>query len=132
MPTAVDITTQHTQDPNTKVYHTRYELTDKSESGMRGDDAELSEMGRLFLGIRGVVQVQMSTYVLLITKAPLFDWGEVEPAVGIILNLFVTSQRQLGDVPLKLVVEPLVGVPQPRPPVSRVQAKARKANPALS
>jgi hypothetical protein len=47
------------------------------------------------LGIRGVTQVHILPYALLVTKAPLFLWDEVDDKVTDILKGFARSQRLL-------------------------------------
>jgi hypothetical protein len=88
-----DITIQPTENPNMRVYNTRYELSSSPEQGYRGASPELSEFGKLILAIDGVVSVTLGPYVLLVTKAPLFVWNEVEPKVVEILSELARSQR---------------------------------------
>jgi hypothetical protein len=95
--TAVDISVQNTTDPNVRGYHTRFGMVDAPESGSRGNSAELGAFGSLFLDIRGVAHVQVGPYILLITKAPLFSWQEIDPEVVKILKMAVTSQRQMQE-----------------------------------
>ncbi len=98
MPLIAEILGQNTTDPNVKVYHTRYQLSEVRETGTRGDVAELGELGQIFLRMSGVVQVQVFPYLLIITKAELFQWDEISPPVEKILGQLVISQRQLIDV----------------------------------
>lgn len=93
-----NVSVQVTSDPNTRAFNTTFEMVEKPESAVRGQENRLSEFGRLFLVIKGVVQVQVGTYLLLVTKAPLFDWELIQPQVKDILNTFARSQEQLRDV----------------------------------
>lgn len=90
-----DISVQATEDPAVRAYHTRFEMTSAPEFGSRGCDDQLGEFGRLMLGIRGVTQVHILPYAMLITKAPLFLWDEVDDKVTDILKGFARSQRLL-------------------------------------
>jgi hypothetical protein len=98
MASVAEITVQLTNDPNVWVYHTRFELADKPETGVRGCSEEVGAFGNLILEIRGVVGVQVGPYILLVTKAPLFDWVEIDPSVQEILKTFARSQKQIEDV----------------------------------
>ena len=98
MPQVDEIVVNPTQDPNIVVYNTRFEMSSGPEVGCRGSAGELGAFGNLMLEISGVVQVHVHSYMLLITKAPLFSWDEIRPRVEIILKEFATSQRQLKDV----------------------------------
>ncbi len=101
---------QTTNDPNTKVYNTRYELTERVESGTKHDQTDLGDLAKIFFKeVRGVVQVQMAAYAVMITKAPLFDWVEIDCGVQGILRMFVASQKQLKN----LDVEPIHTVSGP-------------------
>lgn len=95
MSSVVEIAVQSTSDPNSRAYHTRFELSSKPETGMRGCSEELGAFGNLVLEVRGVVQVCVGPYVLLVTKAPLFEWDEVDASIQEILKTFVISQRQI-------------------------------------
>lgn len=136
MPAAVEITIQGTPDPNTKAYHTRFELSEINQSGIRGsydaepdraNTAELGEFGKLILSMKGVVMVQIGTYVLLVTKAPLFEWSEVDPEIQSILKMFAVSLRQLNEVEL-----PTAGSSDPverhKSPGARVPGEGRAVN----
>ncbi len=97
MPLIAEILGQNTTDPNVKVYHTRCQLSEGREIGIRGEAAELGELGQIFLRIRGITQIQVFPYILMITKAELFQWDEISPGVEKILGELVKSQRQLDD-----------------------------------
>jgi len=94
-----DITVQPTENPNCRVYNTRYELSSVPERGYRGCPGELGAFGQLVLEVDGVVQVTIGPYVLVIDKAPLFSWEDVEGykdsegGVLFLLSEFVRSQR---------------------------------------
>ena len=88
-----DVTIQPTSDPNQRVYNVRFEMASSPQQGYRGNCPELGPFGQLVLAIEGVVQVAIGPYVLLVTKAPLFSWNEVEPGVVHLLSEFVRSQR---------------------------------------
>jgi hypothetical protein len=97
VPTVAEISVQSTQDPNVKAYHTRYEMSSGHEAGVRGSSDELGEFGLLMLEIRGVTQVHVMPYLLLITKGQMFEWDEISPKVEDILKGFAKSQRLLLD-----------------------------------
>ena len=97
MPTLVGVAVQNTNDPNVRAYHTRFEMSPTPECGARGSAQELGEFGALFLEIVGVAQVQVSPYILLVTKAPLYAWDEIDPGVVAILKMAEISQRQLME-----------------------------------
>ena len=101
MPTVAEVTVQPTDDPNIKAYHTRFEMSSGPESGTRGNEESLSDFGRLILEIRGVSQVRVTPYVLLVTKAMLFSWGEILPKVEDILRGFVQSQKLISNDTIK-------------------------------
>ena len=98
MASMAEITVQLTNDPNAWVYHTRFELASGFESGARGCSEEMGAFGKLILEIRGVVQVHLGPYMLLVTKAPLFTWPEIDPSIKEILKTFAISQRQIEDM----------------------------------
>lgn len=124
--TIAEISVQSTSDPNAKVYHTRFELSSGPESGIRGASAEVGEFGNLVLDIRGVVQVAVCPYVMLVTKAPLFEWGEIDPRVEDLLRGFAVSQHLLEeDFGEQISGGPGVeGHPPPDPRIAR-QARLR-------
>jgi len=95
MPELAELTTQPTNDPNMKAYHTRHVIASVAESGRRGTAEITSEFGSLLLNIDGVIQYHICPYVILITKANLFTWEEVEPKVNDLLVSYILSQRQL-------------------------------------
>jgi len=95
MASTTQISVQPTNDPNMKAYNTRFEMASAPESGSRGNSDELGEFGRLILNIRGVAQVHVCAYVMLVTKAPLFEWNEIDPDIEKLLRMFAISQRQL-------------------------------------
>jgi hypothetical protein len=97
MSMVAEITAQPTNDPNIKVWHSRYQMTSGPEAGSRGSDEFLGEFGRLLLDIEGVAEVQVIPYTALVKKAVLFEWDEVGPRVELVLGEFVRSQRQLRD-----------------------------------
>ena len=97
MASVAEITVQLTNDPNVWVYHTRFELASGLESGVRGCSEEVGAFGKLILEIGGVVQVNLGPYMLLVTKAPLFKWPEIDPIIQEILKTFAISQRQIKD-----------------------------------
>jgi len=97
---------QMTQDPNVRAYHTKVELTEKqAESGAKGATDEVGELSKMILEIRGVERVIMTPYTVLVGKAQLFGWEEVEPAVldllkslsKTILGIEVYSIRELEE-----------------------------------
>jgi hypothetical protein len=105
MPSVATLTVQATNDPDVKAYHTRFELSSGPEVGSRGCDESVGEFGRLVLAIPGVAQVHVCPYILLITKAPLFEWAEIEPVVLQILKEFARSQADLAVFAEKTILE---------------------------
>lgn len=95
MPLIEELVGQNTHDPHMYVYHTRCELADGREEGVRGDVSSLGEFGQLFLSIKGVVKVCVFPYVLSIYKAELFSWDEITPKAQDILGMLIKSQRGL-------------------------------------
>ena len=98
MSSVASITVQATTDPNMKVYHTRFEMSSGPEAGSRGDDEQVGGFGQLVLAIQGVSQVRVCPYILMVTKAPLFTWDEVEPNVVKLLKEFGRSQLELETI----------------------------------
>lgn len=84
---------QQTQDPNIMVYHTRFEMVDKTEEGWRGDTEGLGEFGKLFLEIRGVQHVRVTPYMIFIMKGVAFQWNEVQSKVLDILTTFASPEN---------------------------------------
>lgn len=91
------VTVQGTENPNVRAYHTRFEMSSSPECGIRGGNNDLGAFGEIVLAIRGVVTVQVMPYVLLVTKALLFDWPEIDVEVQKILIEFAKSQNQLEE-----------------------------------
>ena len=118
MSAMVEISVQPTNDPNVKVYHTRFELSSGPEVGARGCSDEMGAFGNLILEIRGIAQVHVGPYVLLVTKAPLFEWSEIDPSIQEILKTFAISQRQIEDAhanPAPPIVDRVPGHKTPSP-----------------
>ena len=115
MPSAAEVLVQPTDDPNIRAYHTRFEMTGGQEHGVRGCSEELSEFGKLIMKISGIVMVHLCPYVLLVAKAPLFEWEEVHPEIEKILKEFVISQRQIADA-----------YANPAPPVAIARVSRRR------
>lgn len=130
MPTDIaEVVVQGTNDPNTQVYHTRVQLSEEMESGIRGTDHNLGALGCLLLEVPGVVQVQVHCYLILVTKAPLYAFDEIRPKVEQILSTLVISQRQLYDAvenpePARPEAVHTPEVPRPRTPRPRVPKQA--------
>ena len=127
MSSIVDISVQHTTDPNVKVYNTRVELTGKPEVGFRGCADEVGAFANLVLEIDGVTQVQLGSYVLIVTKAPLYSWDEVQPKVRGLLETFVISQRQLAAAYAETTITKEPGIAGHVPSSSRVTRKTKIA-----
>ena len=118
MSAMVEISVQPTNDPNVKVYHTRFELSSGPEVGARGCSDEMGAFGNLILEIRGIAKVHVGPYVLLVTKAPLFEWSEIDPSIQEILKTFAISQRQIEDAhanPAPPIVDRVPGHKTPSP-----------------
>ena len=103
MSALAEISVQPTEDPNMKAYHTRFEMSSGPEEGTRGNSPDLGEFGNLILSTRGVIQVRVCPYILLVTKAPLFEWKEIDPEIEQILKHFAFSQRQLSEANVEQV-----------------------------
>jgi hypothetical protein len=73
-------------------------MTSGPESGARGLVEHLGEFGRMILAIEGVVEIQIIPYTVLVKKAYLFGWDEINPKVDALLGEFVKSQHQLAAV----------------------------------
>ena len=94
----VDILSQATSDPDTKLYHVRDELVEKTETAMKGDlSDDCSEFMRLFFKLRGVMFVKITPYAVLICKGSAFSWDEVAPHVEALLSEYTMSQKDLRD-----------------------------------
>ncbi len=119
MSSTAEVTVQPTNDPNVQAYHTRFEMSSGPESGTRGNSEEMGAFGNLILDIKGIAQLHICPYIMLVTKGPLFEWSEIEPEIKKILASFAISQRQLQDVfadnnPKDPVPDLGVGVPKTR------------------
>jgi hypothetical protein len=85
-----------TTDPDAVVYHTRIQMTEKTQYGMRGDhNTELGEVGAWVLGMDGVVAVSVGPYNICVKKSPIFDWDEVRPSIEKLLMSMVESNKAL-------------------------------------
>lgn len=129
MTTTVSVTSQQTENPNVKVYHTRFEMCSGPESGTRGDCDKLGPFGQIVLLISGVVKVDVCPYILVVTKATLYDWQEISPVVDQILSDFSKSQKQLAQVAEEIANEqvgPLGGDERNNSPRSPIPGKATK------
>ena len=89
---------QPTDDPDMRVYHVRDELTEsKSEDGCKGFEDELGAFGKLILGIRGVEVVRIQPYRFFVSKASMYSFEEIEPAICSLISSFVRSQELLKE-----------------------------------
>lgn len=93
-----EIATQPTSDPNVKIFHTRFEMSAGPEEGTRGNDAELGAFGQMIMSqVRGISQLHVTPYILMVTKALLYEWEEILPHVEDLLKEFARSQKTLDD-----------------------------------
>ena len=97
MAAVAEISVQPTGDPHSKVYHTRTELVETSEAAHRSDRSNASAFGSMFLDIDGVISVAIGPYLLMVTKAPLFDWAEIDFKVESILTQFVKASQGMKN-----------------------------------
>jgi hypothetical protein len=81
--------------PDVIVYHTRFRMSTGMEIGSKIDPRKLNDFGRLLCAIPGVINVQVCVYQLVISKAPLFAWNEICPAIDGLLANFSVSQTQM-------------------------------------
>jgi hypothetical protein len=78
------------------VFHVTCELNEGEPSvGSRNDSSNLSELGKMFLSIRGVEKVAVNTYTVAVVKNPAFSWSDVQPQVVAILEEMVSSYKLL-------------------------------------
>lgn len=91
-------------DDTARSYHTRLMLIDTAAQGMsRGFDRALcdfvpSELLLLALEIPGVIAAHLRPYQLVIQRAPLFLWEEVEPAVLALMAGVVPACKETSIV----------------------------------
>jgi len=121
----VEITVQPTENPDIRAYNTRIELSSKPEAGMRGCSEGLGEFGQLVLDIRGVMHVFVNSYVMLVTKASLFDWCEIDPSIQDLLKGLVISQRLIDDAHAHPETAAESGIEVNTPSSGRVPRKGR-------
>ncbi len=87
----VSIARRMTDDENTRVYHSRYQLTEigviiaqkgntPSEEQWAADPRGAGIMSA-FLDIPGISMVQLQAYTAAIMKAEMFSWAEIEPYI---------------------------------------------------
>ena len=127
MAAMAEISVQPTNDPNVKAYHTRFSLSDGPEVGTRGCSDDVGAFGNLILEIRGIAQVHVGPYVLLVTKAPLFEWAEIDPSIQEILKTFAISQKQIEDAHANPAPPIVDRVPGRRPLSPRAIREGREA-----
>jgi hypothetical protein len=85
------ILAQPTHDPDTRVYHVKDRITDIRIAAAAGD-SDVSDLAQIFLDIDGVSGVRIDPYLVLISKAPLYEWDEVEGRVLDILKTHSTTR----------------------------------------
>ena len=89
-----------TSDPNCRVYHTRFEISTEGLQGSRGDPSKstLSALGSMVLRMDGIIHVVEQNYMLMVMKAPLFSWDEVEPPiVNLLLGVSDSNESLRND-----------------------------------
>lgn len=94
MSITMSLTTSPTNDPDLRAWHSRYELISgqSAEAALRYTATEEnSQLLRDILDIPGVESVQIRPYILLVSKAHLFEWTEIELEVERLVRWHVTS-----------------------------------------
>jgi len=95
----VEIATMPTDSPDAKVWKTRHELlVDRpSEAAFKHCGEGLTQLSQDILAIHGVESVQLFPYTLVVTKASLFSWNEIDGKVERALKHNVLSIANLVD-----------------------------------
>lgn len=87
-----------TPDPNTRAYFSREVLTTKDEGASRGGPHRpRSPFLATALEIPGVAVATVTPYALIISKAPMFSWEEIEPSLLRLLSAFNTGEGRLEE-----------------------------------
>jgi len=89
-------------DPSTRVYFSRQELTEKIAVGMRGMDipecAPECPVLDALLKIPGVNGVEVHPYHVVVARVPVYEWDEIEPSVLQLLTSFNMGEGRLEEV----------------------------------
>lgn len=81
--------------PDVAIFHCRGELTKRTCFGVRGEGGRFPTLAHEILRMRGVVAVTVAPYAVAVSKAPLFDWSEIEGRVMALLSSFVMGEGKL-------------------------------------
>jgi hypothetical protein len=76
-----------------RVYHTRIELYPPSGE-------KPAELEAAVLEVPGITGCMTHRYRLIVAKAPLFEWAEIDPLIIDLLKLFAGVKRVLESVAL--------------------------------
>lgn len=86
-------------DPETRVYFSRTELTKKNIMGIRGEfPLPNNSILTAVLEIPGVAQAGVQPYCIMIGKAPTYEWPEIEPSVVNLLSAFNLGEGRLEEL----------------------------------
>lgn len=96
----VEIASMPTDTPHAKVWATRHEIIvgKTCEAAFKNVDSEdTSLLAQAILQIRGVESVQLYPYNVVVTKAMLFSWNEIDDQIERLLKEHVISIAVLVD-----------------------------------
>jgi hypothetical protein len=86
-------------DPETRVYFSRTELTKKNIMGIRGEfPLPNNSILTAVLEIPGVAQAGVQPYCVVVGKAPTYEWPEIEPSVVNLLSAFNIGEGRLEEL----------------------------------
>jgi hypothetical protein len=76
-------------DPHTRAYFSRTQLTNKPAIAWRGTkEARRDPVLALVLEIPGVANAAVTAYSLSVLKAPTWEWEEIEPSILRLMTAF--------------------------------------------
>ena len=90
------VISQPTNDKDILVYHLRFEATSVAEAAARGAYEGDNDLMMMLLALPGVAAINLTPYMIIVTKAALFSWEEIAPPLEEILKIFHASQVQLA------------------------------------
>lgn len=64
--------------PDVRVYHSRFPLTEKPEETAQGNEHSDNAVLDIAANIPGVAMVVAKRYALVIMRSPMFEWAEIE------------------------------------------------------
>lgn len=68
-------------DPQTRVYHSRTPLTNRPEEMAYAMQRPRNAVLEAVVRIRGVECAKVRPYVLIVRRAAMFEWDEIEPSL---------------------------------------------------